>query len=77
MFVQNFYDDNIKMNLGCAILGNVLLKTVSFNLEIDVYRDTELPLRMDDVWGIIDGFRTVKNTIFESAITDEVRKLLG
>jgi uncharacterized protein (TIGR04255 family) len=52
-----------------------LLEHTSVTLDVDAYWDTEIPLRVDEMWAKADLLRAAKNDVFESSITDELRAL--
>jgi uncharacterized protein (TIGR04255 family) len=54
-----------------------LLNHSSFVLDIDLGRDADVPQRDEDVWELIGRARTIKNTAFESCITDMSRALFS
>lgn len=62
-------------NLRSGIMGSTLIDCVSVQLDIDVFWDTEIPGRIDEMWAGIERLHQSKNSIFEHCITDELRKL--
>jgi uncharacterized protein (TIGR04255 family) len=44
-------------------------------LDIDVFRETNIPRRDEDLWALVNRIRTYKNNIFETCITDQSRAL--
>jgi uncharacterized protein (TIGR04255 family) len=52
-----------------------LLDHTSFLLDIDAYIDSDIPQRLDEMWGSVEVLHTAKNAVFESCITDECRAL--
>jgi len=54
-----------------------LINHVSVALDIDVFRIEQIPGRDADLWECVDAARSLKNTIFESCITDEARRLFA
>jgi len=53
------------------------VKTVSFLLDIDLSRDSNLPQIDTDIWSLVDRMRPYKNSVFEGCITDEARGLFS
>jgi len=47
----------------------------SILLDIDVSAEVQLGSNSNDIWEILNHFRTVKNTLFESSITNQTRGL--
>lgn len=52
-----------------------LINTISILLDIDLFRTAQIPGRDEDLWECIESVRALKNSIFESCITDATRKL--
>ncbi len=50
--------------------------TVSFLLDIGIFRNVELANDEEFLWGLFEKFRESKNRTFESLITDRTRELL-
>ena len=69
------------LDFGCDLLINTasvvspLPDHASFFLDLDVYRDKDLPLKQASMWDLFDQMRTLKDTIFEMLITDKARQL--
>jgi uncharacterized protein (TIGR04255 family) len=55
-------------------LNPVLLDHQSFQLDIDVYFEGEIPQRLEDMWALVGSLRQIKNTVFESCVTDQARE---
>lgn len=66
----------VSLNSG-VIVPAPLLNHVSFLLDIDVYRDTELPTNSKKLCEVIDQARELKNGLFEKMITDSSRALFS
>jgi uncharacterized protein (TIGR04255 family) len=45
-------------------------------LDIDLYRDTDIPTEDEAIWAIFEQLRVRKNEAFEACITDAARKLI-
>jgi len=54
-----------------------LLNHASLLLDIDLYRNEEIPGKESDLWAVIDEARAIKNDIFERCITAETRRLIS
>ena len=61
--------------LNEAIIAPASPNVVSVVLDIDVFRNSDLPTDEDDVWSFIDELGGRKNQIFEACITDKAREL--
>lgn len=51
-------------------------KIASIILDVDLYRDVEVPTDEEEVWEILRTFRDRKNLIFEESILDPARELI-
>lgn len=49
---------------------------LSILLDIDLFRDTDVPQSEDEIWQLLEKFHVRKNEIFEASITDKTRKLI-
>ena len=49
---------------------------MSVLLDIDVFCEKTFPIDSDNMWNVLSQLRDRKNLIFESAITDEVRRII-
>lgn len=47
----------------------------SFILDIDLYRDSELPQGDAEIWTYFDAMRAAKNRVFHACLTDKAREL--
>jgi uncharacterized protein (TIGR04255 family) len=47
----------------------------SILLDIDVFRSEAIPAKDEDIWGLIDEARGIKNAVFEACITESARGL--
>ena len=63
--------------LNTATVAPPLIGFVSLALDLDVFREANLPQRDDDLWDIVNRMRGHKNRIFESCITDRARTLFN
>lgn len=66
---------DIRLVIQGGMLNPVLLNHQSFQLDIDVAFDRDIPQRFDEVWERLATLRAAKNHIFESCITDAAREL--
>lgn len=51
-------------------------KVVSIILDIDLYREESIPERDDEVWSVVEEFRSRKNAVFEACVTAATRELI-
>ncbi len=66
---------------GMLILTEALIpppskSVVSVVLDIDLYRDQDLPQKEDDIWDLLEQLHVRKNEIFEGCITDRTREII-
>ena len=69
--------DDCVLALNTATVAPPLIGFVSLALDLDVFREANLPQRDDDLWDIVTRIRGHKNRIFESCITDRARALFN
>lgn len=50
---------------------------VSVALDIDIYRDKEVPAEDTEIWELFEQLRERKNEVFEACITDKARRLFA
>jgi uncharacterized protein (TIGR04255 family) len=70
-------EDSLKVTINSGSVVAPMVDTFSFLLDIDIYGDSDLPRREDDLWGLVEKMRIYKNEIFELCITDQSRALFG
>jgi uncharacterized protein (TIGR04255 family) len=56
-------------------LPSPLVNHVSLLLDIDVFRINDIPLKDNDLWSVIDEAHAIKNTVFQSCITQKTEEL--
>jgi uncharacterized protein (TIGR04255 family) len=66
-----------KLILNSSPTPSPLVKTASFLLDLDLSIDQALPQSDDALWSLVEEFRPIKNSVFESCITDKTRLLLS
>ncbi len=59
-----------------TIVPPVRDEVVSVILDIDLFRDIDLPETEEELWSILEMLHAQKNIIFEACITDLTRKLI-
>lgn len=73
--VRPLEEDNLHVILNSATVPSSLVGYASLGLDIDVFREKDVPLRDDELWSLVEKMRTQKNLIFERCITDRAREL--
>jgi uncharacterized protein (TIGR04255 family) len=67
--------DDCVLALNTATVVPPMIGFASIALDLDIFRETDLPKRDDDMWDMLTRIRAYKNRIFESCITDRARAL--
>jgi uncharacterized protein (TIGR04255 family) len=68
--------DSWSVSLTSTVLNPPpLINTTSILLDIDLFRTEQIPGRDEDLWECIESVRALKNSVFESCITDATRRL--
>jgi uncharacterized protein (TIGR04255 family) len=67
--------DDCILILNSATVPSPLIGFASLALDLDVFRETNIPRRDEDLWELVNRFRDHKNRVFESCITDLARAL--
>jgi uncharacterized protein (TIGR04255 family) len=67
--------DDCTLNLISATVASPLVGHTSFALDIDVFRESNIPRREEELWALVDRMRSHKNRIFEACVTDNAREL--
>lgn len=67
--------DDCSILLNSGTVPAPLIGFVSLALDIDIFREANLPPRDEDLWAILTRIRGHKNRVFESCITDRARAL--
>jgi uncharacterized protein (TIGR04255 family) len=65
--------DDCGLILNSSTVPSPLVGFASFVLDLDVYCETSLPRRDDELWTLLDKMRDHKNRLFERCITDAAR----
>lgn len=69
--------EHVKAAVQTATLAPFLIDHTSYLLDIDLIQVTDIPSKADDLWTMIDDFRSLKNHVFETAITELARRRFG
>ena len=64
-----------KLTIQSGTIPPALLDHFSISLDIDAYFDSDIPMRLDEIWKKAEILRHAKNAGFENCITDELRIL--
>lgn len=67
--------DDLFFNLLSSTVPSPLINATSFSLDLDVYREINIPKRDEEFWALIGRMRDHKNVIFEACITERAREL--
>ena len=66
-----------KMLINSGLQPSALLDAASFSLDIDVLFEYSNPITITEAWAKFTELRTIKNRVFEEAITDEARAIFN
>jgi uncharacterized protein (TIGR04255 family) len=73
--VRPLEEDSLQVILNSATVPSPLVGYASLSLDIDVFREKDVPLRDDELWSLLEKMRTQKNLLFERCITERAREL--
>lgn len=65
------------ITINTGTIQSPLVGYLSILLDIDVFRESDIPGDEESLWMMIENFRNDKNEIFESSITDASRALFN
>lgn len=68
-------EDGWSSRITSSIADPIVPNTQAFLLDIDVFKEEDLPLSGGKLWETIDKVRAKKNRIFEACITQKTREL--
>ena len=68
-------EDDLQFSLLSSTVPSPLINTLSLSLDLDVFREGNVPRRDDELWNLLNRIREHKNVIFEACITDRTREL--
>lgn len=69
--------ENFGITINSGSIPSPLIGYVSFALDLDLYRDVDLPMRDNEIWELLSQMRDMKNRAFEACITDNSRRMFG
>lgn len=75
--VKSLERDGCRAQITSGLVESPVPGSVSFLLDIDVFKDLDLPAKEADLWPLLDRFRSYKNMVFEACITDSTRALFS
>ena len=64
-----------KVLVNAATVSSPLIDHVSLLLDIDLFKDQNIPQKDDELWKLLATLRNQKNTLFEAFVTDQAREL--
>jgi uncharacterized protein (TIGR04255 family) len=65
--------DNCNLILNSASVVAPMIGFISFAVDLDIYRETDLPRRDEELFQLLNQIRVHKNGVFESCITERSR----
>jgi uncharacterized protein (TIGR04255 family) len=68
-------DTGAKLTIRSSLVDPALIDHTSITLDTDAYWDTDIPMRIDEMWAKTDMLRIAKNSVFENSMTDKTREL--
>ncbi|MBO9724289.1 MAG: TIGR04255 family protein [Novosphingobium sp.] len=71
---KEFLDINLKTIVQSASVQPEIPGYGAFSFDIDVFCDSKVPSKADEILTKVEEMRDLKNKIFEAGITDEARK---
>ncbi|MCV9942972.1 TIGR04255 family protein [Rhizobium sp. BT-175] len=74
---QQLPNSKYGVTLQSASVEPPVPRNLSFLLDIDVFRAVDIPSRDDHILELLEEMRIIKNSIFESSVTDQARKLFN
>jgi uncharacterized protein (TIGR04255 family) len=69
--------DECYVRLYSGTIESPLLGHAALALDLDIFRESALPMRDDELWTLLGRMRELKNYLFESCITDRSRELFN
>ena len=75
---QLFFDDiKSALTLSQAQVAPAKPKSISIVLDIDLFRESDVPQEDNELWAFLEVLHTYKNSVFEGCITDKTRELIA
>ena len=64
-----------KVLVNAATVSSPLIDHVSLLLDIDLFKDQNIPQKDKEFWDLLAALRHQKNMLFEAFVTDQAREL--
>lgn len=64
-----------KVLVNAATVSSPLIDHVSLLLDIDLFKDQNIPQKDNELWNLLATLRNQKNMMFEAFVTDQAREL--
>lgn len=74
---QDLEDGRFGVTIQSATVDSPVPAAMSLLLDVDLFSDSDLPMRTDNIATLLAEMRDIKNRIFETSITDQARKLFS
>ena len=74
-FVGSVPEIDGKVLVNAATVSSPLIDHVSLLLDIDLFKDQNIPQKDKEFWDLLAAFRHQKNMLFEAFVTDQAREL--
>jgi uncharacterized protein (TIGR04255 family) len=69
--------DECYLRLYSGTTESPLVGHAALALDLDIFRESSLPMRDDELWILLARIRDMKNSLFESCVTDRSRELFN
>lgn len=69
--------DECYVRLYSGSVESPLVGHAALALDLDIFRESTLPMRDDELWALLGRIREMKNSLFESCVTDRSRGLFN
>ena len=74
-FVGSVPEIDGRVLVKAATVSSPLIDHVSLLLDIDLFKDQNIPQKDNELWNLLATLRNQKNIIFEAFVTDQAREL--
>lgn len=75
--VRPLMADECKVRIYSSTVESPLVKHLGLALDLDIFRESALPTRDEELWNLLSRIRDHKNRLFERCITDRSRDLFN
>jgi uncharacterized protein (TIGR04255 family) len=69
--------DDCSLVLNSGTVTSPLIGFASLALDLDIFREANLPRRDDELWALLNNIRAHKNHVFEICVTNKARALFS